>query len=351
MSTKPHLYGLPRPKSSAKATSSSNSLAFASELQTLLAADSSKVRTSSGRTRPSRNTSDIFTSHNRNTKKRAAKDLEDGGDEVSGCLQRADIGGVDDAVLHRSKRKMEEKARLYAAMKRGDYVPLGGKDGKDERGLVDFDRKWAESEARGEGNNYETSSDEDYDASDELVEFTDEFGRQRTGTKAQAEREALRRKSQAADEPDQFSARPAAPEKLIYGDTIQTSAFNPDKSVAEQMASLAANRDRSATPPDEVHYDAQAEVRTKGVGFYAFSKDAGIRKQEMEALKKERDETERGRVELATRKERRMKEVEERRRKIKEQRGKGQAERFLNDLIGEIGGGTSYDQMPEGTNG
>src|SRR5579862_1637979 len=265
MSAETPLYGLPRPKSSAKAVSSSNSLAFASELQSLLAADSNESRISSGRARPSRKTGDIFTSHNRNAKKRAAKDLEDGDGET---LERVDIGGVDDAVLHRSKRRMEEKARLYAAMKRGDYVPPKGRDEKDGGALVDFDRKWAESEARGEQNNYETSSDEGDDTSEDLVEYTDEFGRQRTGTKAQAEREALRRKAQTADQPDQFTARPTAPEKLIYGDTIQTSAFNPDESVAEQMAALAAKRDRSATPPDDVHYDAEAEVRTKGVGFY-----------------------------------------------------------------------------------
>ncbi|KAH0542448.1 hypothetical protein GP486_008639 [Trichoglossum hirsutum] len=341
MSAKTPLYGLPRPKSSAKAVPSSSSLVFASELKSLLAADSSKEKTSGGRTRPSRKTGDIFTSHNRNTKKRAAKDLEDGGDEASGQLKRADIGSVDDAILHRSKRKMEEKARLYAAMKRGDYVPPVGKDGKDEKGLVDFDRKWAESEARGEGNSHHetSSSDEDYDTSDEQVEFTDEFGRQRTGTKAQAEREAARQRALAADEPDQFSARPAAPGKLIYGDTIQTAAFSPDSTAAEQMASLAARRDRSATPPDELHYDADAEVRTKGVGFYAFSKDADARRREMDALRRERDHTEKSRVELASRKERKMKELEERRRKIKEQRGKGQAERFMNHLMGEIGGG------------
>ncbi|KAH0541428.1 hypothetical protein FGG08_004118 [Glutinoglossum americanum] len=349
MSAKTPLYGLPRPKSSAKAVSSSNSLTFASELQSLLAADSGKSRTSGGRVRPRSTNNNIFTSHNRNAEKRAAKDLDDGGNGVSGDLRRSDIGGVDDVVLHRSKRRMEEKARLYAAMKRGDYVPPEGKGRGDEKGLVDFDRKWAESEARGECDNYETSSDEDDNASEDLIEFTDEFGRQRTGTKVQAEREALRQKAQESGRSEQFSARPAAPEKLIYGDTIQTSAFNPDESITEQMASLVAKRDRSPTPPEEVHYDAYAEVRTKGVGFYAFSKDAEARKQEMEALKKERDETEKSRVELARRKERRMKEVEERRRRIKEQRGKGQAERFLNDLMGEIGSTRSVgdDQRSE----
>ncbi|KAI9786660.1 MAG: hypothetical protein M1839_006211 [Geoglossum umbratile] len=346
MSTKTPIYGLRRPKSSANAVSSSNSLAFASELQSLLAADAKQSRSSSGRARPSNNKGDIFTSHNRNARKRAAKDLEGGDDET---FKRPDIGGVDDAVLHRSKRRMEEKSRLYAAMKRGDYVPPRGKDGTEEGGLVDFDRKWAESEARGEVNNYETSSDEDDDTNEELVEFTDEFGRQRTGTKAQAEREAHRQKAVAANQPDQFTARPTAPEKLIYGDTIQTSAFDPDGSAAEEMAKLAAKRDRSATPPDDVHYDAHAEVRTKGVGFYAFSKDAEARKQEMEALGKERDETEKSRAERARRREKKAKEIEERRKKIKEQKGKGQAERFLNDLMGKMGGTLTAgnNQRPE----
>ncbi len=325
------LYGKPRVKSSVKEISSSTSLAFTSQLASLLS-NSSSSRTSTGRGRPSGFKSDIFTSHNRNAKKRAAKDLEE--EDTFGIPAKQDIGGVDNTVLHRSKRKMEEKARLYAAMKRGDYVPPGGDERKDERGLVDFDRKWAEQEASGEVDTYDTSSDEDNGASDEeLVDYEDEFGRQRKGTRAEAVREERRRKAQATDEPDRFSARPSQPTNLIFGDTVQTAAFNPDEPVAVQMETLAAKRDRSATPPEEVHYDANAEVRSKGVGFYSFSKDKVVRKKEMEELERERLATENGRRDREARKSKRKAEIEQRRRLIGEQKGKKQADRFLGELV------------------
>ncbi|KAI9704434.1 MAG: hypothetical protein M1836_007297 [Candelina mexicana] len=329
------LYGKPRVKSSNKQISSSTSLAFTSQLSSLLST-SDESRTSAGRSRPTGCKSDIFTSHNRNAKKRAAKDLE--GEETFERPFTADIGGVDEAVLQRSKRKMEEKARLYAAMKRGDYIPPGGVDSRDERGLVDFDRKWAEHQASGKVDTYDTSSDEGNAGSDEeLVDYEDQFGRQRRGTRADVEREERRRKAQAAMEPDRFSARPVQPTNLIFGDTVQTAAFNPDEPVAVQMEALAAKRDRSATPPEEAHYDANAEVRSKGVGFYSFSKDKVQRKKELEELERERLETEKQRKEREAKKSRKKADIEERRILIARQKGKKQADRFLHGLTHKTG--------------
>ena len=236
---------------------------------------------------------------------------------------------------------MEEKARLYAAMKRGDYVAPGGEDARDERNLVDFDRKWAESEARGEASDNETSSEDAADSEEETVDYIDEFGRQRQGTRSQVLREEMKRKAQAADEPDRFTARPSQPTNLIYGDTIQAAAFNPDEPIVAKMETLASKRDRSATPPPEVHYDANSEVRSKGVGFYSFSKDKETRKQEMDALERERLETERVRNEQQARKDKRKAEIEARRQKIREKKGEKQAEKFLTDLMGELDGGPS----------
>lgn len=330
MASNMSLYGVPRPKtlSNSKEISSSSSLAFSSQLSSLLAQTSTSHPTT-GRARPSKSKADIFSAHNKNTRKRAAADLSEDGISQS---HQQDIGGVDATTLYRSKRKLEEKARLYAAMKRGDYVPPGGNDNRrEEGGLVDFDRKWAEDEAAGRKPDYETSSDSGGDSEEEeLVDYEDEFGRQRRGTRADAAREERRKKgiAQAADDADRFSARPAPPSQIIYGDTVQTAAFNPDEPIAAQMEEIARKRDRSMTPPDEVHYDANGEVRTKGVGFYSFSKDKEGRKREMEALQRERLQTEKGRKERQERKDKRKEEIEARRRLIREK----QAERFLEGL-------------------
>lgn len=184
-------------------------------------------------------------------------------------------------------------------MKRGDYVPPTGSmtaQVRDANLLVDFDRKWAETGQEGGF----ISSDEESDSADgnELVEYEDEFGRQRQGTRAEARREERRRAAQAhaAETLQDLSARPAPPPQLIRGDVIQSAAFNPDAQIAAQMEDLARRRDRSLTPPPASHYDANSEIRSKGVGFYAFSREEGERRQEMEALERQRQETERERA-------------------------------------------------------
>lgn len=240
---------------------------------------------------------------------------------------------MDAAELHRSKRKMEDKVRIYNAMKRGEYV---GRNDHDEGGLVDFDRKWAEKETESGRTRDDSSESEDDHATDEdeAVEYLDEFGRLRKGSKAQAVREERRKatKTHLAEEEARSSARPSIPENIILGDTIQHSAFNPDQIIMDRMSEIAKKRDKSATPPPESHYDAGAEVRSKGTGFYAFSQDAEERKREMDALEKERLKTESTRKEREDKISQRKKEIEERRKLIAAQRAKAQTDKFLNEL-------------------
>lgn len=334
MPTDSGLYGIRKPKSSIKEISSSTTLAFTSQLSSLLASNTPSPR---GRARPSSSKPDLFTARNKNSKKRALRDLEDDSD-MRAQYGRQDIGDVDSEVLHRSKRKMEEKARLYAAMKRGDYVPGEG----EPETLIDFDRKWAENEARGgAGNELDTSSDDGPDSDDgrdEMVEYEDEYGRARRGTRAEADRMERKKRNKilGQEELERMSVRPAMPSKLIYGDTVQSLAFNPEEPVAQKMEELAAKRDRSATPPEAKHYEADKEVRSKGVGFYSFSKDETVRKQEMEALEMERAETERIMVEREERKAKRKQEVEARRREIGEKRAKKMADSFLDGLTADL---------------
>jgi hypothetical protein len=312
-------------------TTSSASLAFSSTISSLLTSSTPVTR---GRPRPSKAPKDdIFSSHNRNTKKRAAKDLEHDSDSEGRRARggpRKDLGSVDDALLDRSRRKLEKKAKLYKEMKRRDYIPKEG-----EEDLVDFDRKWVDRDAKGEA----SSSDSEVDDGGEMVDYEDEYGRLRRGTKADAERMERRKlnKVLGQEELDRISARPAQPEKVIYGDTVQTLAFNPDEEIHEKMEALAGKRDRSMTPPDQRHYEADKEFRIRGVGFYNFSKDEEGRKREMEALEAERKETERLRKERDEKKDKRKKELEERRKAISEKRAKKQAESFLDNLGADLG--------------
>lgn len=263
---------------------------------------------------------------------------------------------MDEATLHRSKRRMEEKARMYEDLKRGAYLegdsdsdddddvgPARGGGGdeylarlrrKERGGLVDFDRKWAAAEEQSQEEEEEEEGDDNDNAS--IISYEDELGRTRHGTRAEAAQAQSQSQSQTQDDPGSERWRPARPDNLIHGATVQSQAFNPDANIATQMSYLAARRDRSPTPPETAHYDPDGEVRNRGTGFYAFSRDEGVRKQQMEELMGVRDETVREREARRERRTERERLKDERRKKIEELRVKRRAEMFLANL-GDLG--------------
>jgi hypothetical protein len=320
-----HLYGAkPKSRSKAKEISSSSSLAFSSTLSNLIKSSSADTnKTTAARARPQKE--DIFKTHNKNVKKRALKDLEDSDFTAQKHRGRTtEEKGEDEAAWKRTKRRMEEKARLYDALKRGDV------EDRDDKYGVDFDRKWAEQQEKGEAE--AASSSESEASEEELVEYVDEFGRTRKGTRADVAREERRKRNLAADEPDRFTARPSMPDQIIYGDAVQSNAFNPDETITQAMADLAAKRDKELTPPPELHFDGRAEARQRGTGFMYFSKDEEERQEQIKNLEKEREETERVRKERKEQIEKRKEMIREKKRAIQEKRSKGQAERFLDNL-------------------
>jgi hypothetical protein len=290
------LYGFQRQKrmKGDKEISSNTTTSFTSQLSSLI--NSSKTpgttdtRAKASRTKPKKE--DIFATHNRNSAARAQRDLDNAASPAFAQKHTTNGEGLDRAVWERSKRKMEEKARLYAAMKRGDV------EDDAERFAVDFDRKWAEKYGDAQSGEEEMSDEEDEEEGESgMVEYVDEFGRTRQGTRADAVRAERQQRGLADMSGDKFTARPSAPSGVIYGDTIQHQAFNPDMPIAMQMEELARKRDKSLTPPPDMHFDASREIRTKGTGFFQFSEDAEERKKQMEELERERTETEKARKE------------------------------------------------------
>ncbi|KAJ0160210.1 Uncharacterized protein CTA2_8373 [Colletotrichum tanaceti] len=330
----PNLYGQPPPKKRKTSTALGNSLDFTAQLTSLMSA-SPATTSAPARPRPSRTKGLVLGG--------ARSKARDGG-SGSGSSVPADASNKlnlkeplgteeDSSNLARARRRMEEKARLYAAMKRGDYVPKENETAP----LIDFDRKWAESEAdkdnkAGTSSGSDDEADQDEDEGNVIIEYEDEFGRLRRGTRADKERlERQRRRGLlGAEELERMSARPAAPAKLLYGDAIQTMAFNPED--PDRMEELASKRDRSATPPEARHYDADSEIRTKGTGFYKFSKDEETRQREFQNLQDERARTETSRKEREDKKEARRREVEQRRKDVEEKRAKRLADSFLDGL-------------------
>ncbi|KAI1758352.1 hypothetical protein F4782DRAFT_525047 [Xylaria castorea] len=358
----PNLYGRRPAKKQKREIPLSSSLAFTSQLSSLITAPitsssstgggASSSSFSSGRPRPSKTKDDIFSVKAKRkpgaTKADANDDDKAGTTNNNGSkirLKHMHNTEEEKQDFARARRKMEEKARLYAAMKRGDYVAKENETAP----LVDFDRKWAERhpEEDDDGNDrHSSSSGGDNESSDdddghEMVEYQDEFGRTRVGTRAEVQRQERRdaRAALGAAELDDMAAVPTArPRHLIYGDAIQTGAFAPEDATLDAMAALAAKRDREPTPPPDTHFDGTAEIRTKGTGFYQFSRgDEAARAREMGNLKAERDSTERARSGREKERERRRAEIEERRRKIGKRRAEKLAENFLDGLAGEMG--------------
>jgi hypothetical protein len=353
----PNLYGQRPAKRQKKEIPLSSSLAFTSQLTSLLSASSSvasvpsvSASASSGRVRPSKAKDDLF--HTKAKRKAHSKDATTSKDDGARLVLK-DVHGTEEEKqdFARARRKMGEKARLYAAMKRGDYIAKEGETAP----LVDFDAKWAQSHPEGQDQYSSSGTDDSEDeGSAEIVEYKDEFGRTRKGTRADYLRQQRReqRKLMGEEELDRMSARPKAPETLIYGDAIQSHAFNPQGETWDKMEELAAKRDKSPTPPDDLHYDGNQEIRTKGVGFYQFSKDNEVRATEMEGLKKEREATQRVRRERVLDKERRRKDIEERRQKLGAKRAEKLADNFLQGLAGELldhDGGKSQEKEPSTT--
>ncbi|GFF76923.1 hypothetical protein IFM62136_09443 [Aspergillus lentulus] len=356
--TNPSLYGLPRhsQKPSSQSTApSASTLAFTTQLSSLITKGTES--SARGRPRPSKSSkSDIFAVHNKGAQKRAAADLRDAADDddaettVRQIHKRtADIGAVYAATLHRSKRRLEEKARMYEDLKSGLYLAGDSDDEeitsrddylarlrrKEKEGLVDFDRKWADAQ-RAKGSDDSEEEEEEADDSASIVSYEDELGRTRRGTRAEAARAALAKAQESGEGRGPERWKPARPEKLIYGAAVQAEAFNLSSSAAEQMASLASRRDRSPTPPEETHYDADAEVRNRGTAFYAFAKDEETRRKQMEELMSAREETQREREARQARRAERQRVKDERRRQIEELRTKRRAETFLAGL-GDLG--------------
>lgn len=347
----PNLYGQPPPKKQKKEIPLSSSVAFTSQLSAILVADKSSSATSRNRAKTSSGAATSTSKPNifGSSKAKRKNGRQETPNSDGNKLKLKDAQGTEDEKeeRERARRNMEAKARLYAAMKRGDYVAKEG----EVAPLVDFDRKWAESHASGERpTGYDSSSDDEEQEAgadgqdkrdEEVIEYEDEFGRLRRGTRADKERleRRLARGAAAAAELETMSVRPRAPEGLMVGDTVQTGAFAARD--AEAMEALALKRDRSATPPDARHYDARAEVRTKGTAFYAFSRDEETRRDEMAALEAERARTEQARQEKEELVAARKREMEERRSQMAERRARKMADSFLNTLEQDILDGSS----------
>lgn len=357
----PYLYGRPAKKAKKSMGANPDSLSFAAQMTSLISSSStskpSKPTSTENIASSSRNRKQdsVFTMSKEKFSKKGKVDKEKSG---SRKVRLKSPTGTHEEARERdfARQKMEAKAKLYNSMKRGERRVGEG----DRAPLIDFDTKWANRHDPGHpdfrpGSSSSRSGSEDGNGTGQdeaMMEWEDEFGRHRQGTRAEYERHTRRMQKGilGQEELERISARPSAPQNVIYGDTVQTYAFRPTDET--RMEALAQKRDRSATPPELKHYDASWEIRDKGVGFYAFSQTEAKRQEEMENLEKERKETEKRRMEREDARTRRKRELAERRelietkrRELETKRAGDMAEEFLKDLEMEVGASDAVNKI------
>ncbi|KAK9455514.1 hypothetical protein V1511DRAFT_294830 [Dipodascopsis uninucleata] len=203
------------------------------------------------------------------------------------------------------------KAEQYKAVKRGKRTGIRSQDVVLDVDLMSVDSSQSSSQ----------SDEDDLDDEDgDLIEYTDEFGRTRMVTRW-AYQELT-----ADEHTDVGIPRVVRPDVLIYGDKIQTEAFQGNEEAMREIMERDYDKDLAA------HYDSSKEIRTKGVGFYDFSKDEDVRKQEMEDLKNMRLETEKNLLKSRELHTRWLQDRHQRAEMLQSMRTQKQAEIFLSNL-------------------
>ncbi|KAK7033065.1 hypothetical protein R3P38DRAFT_781486 [Favolaschia claudopus] len=211
----------------------------------------------------------------------------------------AELEAISKPTLESARAALERKAKIYDKLKKGKSGGLNEK--QYEALLVDFDLKPSD--------HYESDSD-DVDESveiarpplnedDPIVEYEDEFGRLRTARRSEVPRELLRSKELEEEDDDSvirmfcLCVFIELTHNLLGNPVGYFPVYQPSNDRVEQIEKEFAE----ANNPLGTHYDADAEVRARGAGFYQFSKDEETRKAQMEELKSAREETEKMRKE------------------------------------------------------
>lgn len=187
----------------------------------------------------------------------------------------------DEEVLAKSRRTLEQKARLYEKLRRGEDDDVS--EVVRENILVDFVRKdWDPV-----GKRFVADEPEQI-VRVEKVEFVDEFGRTRLVT-VEEHAALVKTKQELAN-------------KLIE------SLKAPTNDEAEEAIAGPA------------HYDDTQEIRSKGIGFYRFSQSESARQKQLAELNVLRQSTVESRSKAMILKEQRRIVQEARLAKVRERR-------------------------------
>ncbi|KAJ9048775.1 hypothetical protein DSO57_1031405 [Entomophthora muscae] len=187
----------------------------------------------------------------------------------------------DQEALRASEASLAKKSKIYDKLAQ-DAPEF---DEMDDTQLIDFERKKMDAPEPKEAPKKTFFDD------DPWVEYIDEFGRTRLLRQSEA------RELQASD-----------------GEVLSDDRMSVDVKKENEREEWERQREERNKGP--IHYDATQEHRTRGVGFYKFSNIEEERREQMEQLKKLREDTDRKRALQQSIQEKRNGQLQDRIRKI-----------------------------------
>ncbi|KAJ4477157.1 hypothetical protein J3R30DRAFT_3703406 [Lentinula aciculospora] len=199
-----------------------------------------------------------------------------------------DVETLSRPTLENIRISLESQSKRYSQLMRGK---TGGLSEKDlDALLVDFDAKGVDSKWESDNDDVDESltvpapptNDED----DPLVEYLDEFGRNRMSRRSEVPRYA--KLDEEVQEDDDAG--------VIRNPQILQGHF-PTYQPGQDRITQITNEYSEENNPLEKHYDPNSEVRVRGAASYNFAKDEQTRQARLDELKSRHLET------SATRKE------------------------------------------------
>ena len=210
---------------------------------------------------------------------------------------------VSEDVLKKSKESLEAKARLYNRLEKGKLMESDLNAAQRENLMVDFTCKGWNPETEEFDFKSDSSEDSENEKSNEKqIMGIDEVLSSVSNSKHQDP-------NQWIEYEDEFGRVRVA--KL--GEILQIQAERQEVSRFREQQSTTHRQ-------DTLHYDGDAEIRNKGVGFYQFAVNEAERQVQMNELKKLRSETLEKRMRSLLLKEQRRLRIENRLQKLKERK-------------------------------
>ncbi|KAG0705651.1 hypothetical protein DFH29DRAFT_1029763 [Suillus ampliporus] len=192
----------------------------------------------------------------------------------------------NNGVHNRAARDIELE-EVYDKLRKGKSGGLTEK--QYDALLVNFDSGGPDDDFESDSDDVDESltiPQQPQDDDDPIIEYEDEFGRQRTARRSEVPRHLLPRSEDA--EPIRDDDKDVIRNPVNYYPVYEPSAERIQ--AVEEAYSEATN-------PLASHYDSSREVRAKGAAHYQFSADEETRQQQMEELRSARMETEKTRQE------------------------------------------------------